>query len=45
VDINNIGNTRPPVFHTTGSGGIVGFDPIVASPLGRMLTVSLLMNW
>jgi len=45
VDVSNLANTRPPVFYTSGSGGIVGFDPIVASPIGRMLGVALTKTW
>ncbi|MGV7207564.1 TonB-dependent receptor plug domain-containing protein [Oxalobacteraceae bacterium A2-2] len=43
LDVSNIFDRNPPVYYTTGS--IVGFDPLVANPLGRVISASLTKRW
>lgn len=44
-NISNLMNKNPPVFYTSGTNGIVGFDPTAASPLGRVISVGLHKSW
>jgi iron complex outermembrane receptor protein len=45
LDANNLFDKRPPIYFTTGTNGIVGFDPGVASALGRVVSVGLHKSW
>jgi len=45
VAANNLFDKRPPVYFTSGTNGIVGFDPAVASPVGRLISVGLHKSW
>jgi iron complex outermembrane receptor protein len=45
VDANNLFDKRPPVYFTSGANGVVGFDPAVASPIGRLVSVGLHKLW
>ena len=40
VDVTNLFDKNPPYFYDAGNGAY-GFDPTVASPLGRIVTVGL----
>jgi len=44
-NVNNLMNKNPPVFYTSGTNGIIGFDPVAASPLGRVISVGLHKSW
>jgi iron complex outermembrane receptor protein len=45
VDANNLFDKRPPIFFTSGNNGIVGFDPVAASPIGRLISVGIHKVW
>jgi iron complex outermembrane receptor protein len=45
VGIDNAFNRNPPVFYTSGTNGIIGFDSTVASALGRVVMVGLRKKW
>jgi iron complex outermembrane receptor protein len=43
LDVSNAFDRNPPVFYT--SGAILGFDPVAANPLGRVISASLNKRW
>jgi iron complex outermembrane receptor protein len=45
LDANNLFDKRPPVYFTTGTNGVVGFDPAASSALGRVVFVGLHKSW
>jgi iron complex outermembrane receptor protein len=45
LDALNLFNRPPPVYFTSGTNGIIGFDPAVASALGRVISVGLHKSW
>jgi iron complex outermembrane receptor protein len=45
VGIDNAFNRNPPTFYTSGTNGIVGFDPTAASALGRVVMVGVRKKW
>jgi iron complex outermembrane receptor protein len=45
ANISNIFNRNPPVFYTSGTNGIIGYDASVASALGRVVSVGLHKDW
>lgn len=44
-DANNLFDERPPVYFTTGTNGVVGFDPAVSSALGRVVFIGMHKTW
>ncbi|MRW89768.1 TonB-dependent receptor [Duganella sp. FT80W] len=44
-NISNIFNRDTPVYYTSGTNGIVGFDASSASALGRVVSVGLNKDW
>jgi iron complex outermembrane receptor protein len=44
LDVSNLFDRNPPVVYYS-SGSIVGFDPTVSNPLGRVISVSLSKRW
>jgi iron complex outermembrane recepter protein len=45
LDANNLFDKRPPVYFTTGTNGVVGFDPAVSSALGRVVFIGFHKTW
>lgn len=44
-NVNNVFNRNPPVFFTSGSNGIIGFDAVAASALGRVVSIGFHKDW
>ena len=45
LDGLNLFNRPPPVYYTSGTNGVIGYDPAVASALGRVVSVGLHKSW
>lgn len=45
ANVSNIFNRNPPVYFTSGSNGIIGYDATAASALGRVVSVGLHKDW
>ena len=45
LGINNAFDRAPPVFFTSGTNGVIGFDPLAASPLGRVVMLGVHKTW
>lgn len=45
ANISNIFDRNPPVFFTSGSNGIIAYDPTAASALGRVVSIGLHKDW
>jgi len=43
LDVSNLFDRDPPVLYTGGT--ILGFDPVAANPLGRVISASLNKRW
>jgi iron complex outermembrane receptor protein len=43
-DVSNLFDRSPPRYYYS-SGSIIGFDPVVANPLGRVVSLSLSKRW
>lgn len=44
-NVSNMFDRNPPVYFTSGENGITGFDPSVASAVGRVVAISLNKRW
>jgi iron complex outermembrane receptor protein len=44
LDVSNLFDRAPPTYYYS-SGSIVGFDPVVSNPLGRVVSFSLSKRW
>jgi iron complex outermembrane receptor protein len=45
ANVSNVFNRNPPVFFTSGTNGIIGYDASSASALGRVVSVGLHKDW
>ncbi len=45
LDALNLFDRPPPLYFTSGTNGVIGYDPAVASALGRVVSVGLHKSW
>jgi iron complex outermembrane recepter protein len=45
LDASNLFDRPPPDYFTSGTNGVIGYDPAVASALGRVISVGLHKAW